>query len=195
MASSYRTIVADPPWPFVWQGGAGGRRANRTTLGYATMDVEAIAALPVANVAAVDATLLLWTTMAALHAGQALAVARAWGFPDRAGEFIWRKPNFGAGDFPRIGHETCLIYRRGAGSLNPNRPRNVHSVQTWAQVYGRGNGGKQHSAKPDGFYDMVAAGYVGPYLELFARRARLGWHHWGDESLGTATLVADNNAA
>jgi len=26
----------------------------------------------------------------------------------------------------------------------------------------------------------------GPYLEMFARRARFGWDYWGDQSLGTA---------
>lgn len=30
----------------------------------------------------------------------------------------------------------------------------------------------------------------GPYVELFARRARFGWDYWGDQSLGTAEMVA-----
>lgn len=78
-----------------------------------------------------------------------------------------------------------MIYRRGEGSLRADAPRNTHSVQTWAQKYGRGNGGKQHSAKPDGFYDSVEAGYSGPYAELFSRRARFGWDYpVGDEALG-----------
>ncbi len=47
-----------------------------------------------------------------------------------------------------------------------------------------------HSAKPDAFYDMVEQVSSGPYLELFARRARFGWDYWGDQSLGTAELQA-----
>jgi hypothetical protein len=43
----------------------------------------------------------------------------------------------------------------------------VHSVQTWAQRYDT-NAGKTHSAKPDGFYDLVEQGFEGPYLEMFA---------------------------
>jgi N6-adenosine-specific RNA methylase IME4 len=186
----YRTIVADPPWPFVWHGKAGGRRANDTKLGYETMPYGAIKDLAVEELADVDATLLMWVTQEALHEGYASLVARAWGFPDRVGEFIWRKPNFGTGAYPRIGHETCVIYRRGKGSLRPDAPRNVHSVQTWAQNYGKGNGGKQHSAKPEGFYDVVEQGYAGPFVELFARRARFGWDYWGDQSLGTAEVAA-----
>ena len=35
--------------------------------------------------------------------------------------------------------------------------------------------------------ELTRAG--GPYLEMFARRARFGWDFWGDESLGTAELA------
>jgi N6-adenosine-specific RNA methylase IME4 len=187
----FRTIVADPPWPFRWEGSPGGRRRNRTALGYETMDYTTIAALEVSGTVVADhATLMLWVTQDALHQGHAWNVAQAWGFPDRIGEFIWRKPNFGAGAFPRIGHETCVIYKRGKGSLKADGPRDVHSVQTWQQRFDT-NGGKTHSAKPDGFYDAVEQGFAGPYLEMFARRARLGeWHYWGNESLSTVEMVA-----
>jgi len=46
----------------------------------------------------------------------------------------------------------------------------------------------KHSAKPEAFLDLVERMSPGPYVELFARRARFGWDYWGDESLGTATL-------
>jgi N6-adenosine-specific RNA methylase IME4 len=149
------------------------------------MAYGAIQALEVPS--APDATLLLWVTQDALHSGAAQAVARSWGFTARAGEVIWRKPNFGTGAYPRIGHETCVVYRRGSGSLRADAPRDVHSVQTWAQLYSGANG-KRHSAKPDGFIDFVEGGFEGPYLEMFARRARFGWDYAGDESLGTAEM-------
>jgi N6-adenosine-specific RNA methylase IME4 len=48
-----------------------------------------------------------------------------------------------------------------------------------------------HSVKPDAFYDLVESVSPGPYVELFARRARLGdWSYWGNESLGTAEMAA-----
>jgi N6-adenosine-specific RNA methylase IME4 len=47
-----------------------------------------------------------------------------------------------------------------------------------------------HSAKPDCFYDMVERVTPGPHVEMFARRARFGWAYWGNESLGTASMVA-----
>jgi N6-adenosine-specific RNA methylase IME4 len=40
-----------------------------------------------------------------------------------------------------------------------------------------------HSAKPEAFLDVVEQVSPGPYLELFSRRARLGWDTWGDEAL------------
>jgi N6-adenosine-specific RNA methylase IME4 len=45
-----------------------------------------------------------------------------------------------------------------------------------------------HSAKPEAFIDMVEQVSPGPYVELFARRARFGWDYWGDQSLGTAEM-------
>ena len=39
----------------------------------------------------------------------------------------------------------------------------------------------RHSAKPEAFYDMVESMSPGPYLDVFARRQRLGWDTWGNE--------------
>lgn len=40
---------------------------------------------------------------------------------------------------------------------------------------------KKHSEKPEAFQTVVESVSPGPYLELFARRKRLGWHAWGNE--------------
>lgn len=45
-----------------------------------------------------------------------------------------------------------------------------------------------HSAKPEAFLDMVETVSPGPYLELFARRQRLGWDTWGNEALEHAEM-------
>lgn len=175
LSPPYTTVVADPPWPFRWSGGAGGRRARATGLGYTLMTVDDIAALPVSGLAASDAHLYLWVTPALHREGVGCAVARAWGF-EPVDEIIWRKPNFGTGAFPRHGHEPLLICRRG--DLPFTGPRNVHSVQDWRQTYDR-NGGKGHSRKPPGALDLVEQHSPGPYVELFSRTPRLGWDSWG----------------
>ena len=50
----------------------------------------------------------------------------------------------------------------------------------------------KHSKKPEAFQDIVESVSPGPYLELFARRQRLGWHTWGNEALNHVTLVPHN---
>ena len=41
---------------------------------------------------------------------------------------------------------------------------------------------REHSRKPDEFYEIVESCSPGPYLEMFARGARPGWQVWGDQS-------------
>ena len=40
---------------------------------------------------------------------------------------------------------------------------------------------RAHSEKPDEAYARMQKLFGGPYLELFARKERLGWKTWGDE--------------
>jgi N6-adenosine-specific RNA methylase IME4 len=188
MTVRYRTIVADPPWPITWTMGTtriNGRGERhpilKRELGYPTMPLDTIAALDIEALAAPDAHLYLWTVDRFLIAGDAARIARAWGFePKRL--LVWRKSGFGLGTFPRPQHEVCVIATRGH---LPFAVRNTGSVQSWPVVYERrGNSaGRCHSAKPEAFLDLVEQASPGPYLELFARRQRLGWDTWGDEAL------------
>jgi N6-adenosine-specific RNA methylase IME4 len=180
----YRTIVADPPWPVKgdavlrpWVIGPGGRRKRATVFPYPLMTMEAIHALPVAAIAEDNAHLYMWTTVKLNAAGLGKATVEAWGF-DWVGEIVWKKANFGFGWFPRPQHEILVIARRGR---LPFKHRNVGSVQEWKQDYSA-NGGKRHSVKPDAALDLVESNSPGPYLEMFARRNRLGWDTWGNES-------------
>jgi N6-adenosine-specific RNA methylase IME4 len=187
----YRTLVADPPWPIQWSGGTttagastGSTRSYRKRpLPYTTMPVDEIAALPVGPLAADDAHLFLWTLDRYVLDGSAAMVARAWGFTVLPQMIVWRKANAGLGRYIRPTHELVVIARRGAARMNELSTVSVHD---WAQP--RLNGAKVHSAKPDGFLDLVEQLVPGPYVELFARRARFGWDYFGDESLGTAEL-------
>lgn len=189
----YRTICADPPWRLVgnakersrpWAS-KGGRRGRDTFFPYATQSLEWIEGLPVKSLAdSRGAHLYLWVPASFNREGLGVRVARAWGF-EVVSELIWAKPGFGLGKFPRPQHEIVLVCR--LGSL-PFAVRDVGSVQRWSQTYARGNGGRVHSAKPEGLQDLAERASPGPYLELFARRGRLGWDAWGDEVLVTPGL-------
>jgi N6-adenosine-specific RNA methylase IME4 len=145
------------------------------------MTVDEIAALPVADLAEPDAALYLWTINA--YVEQAYDVARAWGFkPSTLHTWCKAPMGGGLGGAHGITSEFFLYARKGS----PVERRRTGTWHAWKRYYV--NGAPSHSAKPDGFYDLVHEVNDGAYVELFARRARLGWDYWGDESLGTAEL-------
>jgi N6-adenosine-specific RNA methylase IME4 len=148
------------------------------------MTLEDIAALPVHALAERAAHLYLWTTNRFLEA--AYAVVRAWNFRQPQ-VLVWCKPPMGVGfgGAFTVTAEFILFARRG--SL-PHSKRQDSSWWNWSRVYE--NGHIAHSAKPDAFLDLVEQVSPGPYLELFARRQRLGWDTWGDEALEHVRLEA-----
>lgn len=217
----YRTIVADPGWPFGDKLPGDGRGAVKN---YKTMTVDAIAryldseAMRIqlfdacgrtrtAPVIAKDARLFLWR----VHAMQeeALFVMRAWGFGAPVSELVWAKvdkddervidaiiarlrkesPNldgrgqkkiaieearrltFGMGRTFRAAHEVCLVGRRG----RPERLSGSERSVFFAPV-------REHSQKPEEFFEIVERVSPGPYLELFAGgHRRPGWTCLGDD--------------
>lgn len=178
-AGEYRTVVADPPWEY--EDGTGASYSSRgrrnCDLPYPTMTVDEIAAMPVPDVMDGRSTLFLWTTNRYLW--DAREIATAWNFPVIA-TLVWCKQRgLGSGGVFYSNVEFCLYCRRPQVAA----PARIHS--RWFD-WGRG----AHSAKPEAFLDMVEEVSPGPYLELFSRRARLGWDVWGNESLAGGEIAA-----
>lgn len=141
------------------------------------MTLEEIASLPVRDLAESDAHLYLWTTNRYLR--PAYDIAEAWGFTV-AKPLVWCKEPMGFMGRPFTSSaEFVLFCRRGSLRCIADAGR-----QWWIWPRGR------HSAKPEAFQDIVEQVSPGPYVELFARRDRLGWDTWGNESLGTAEMAA-----
>jgi N6-adenosine-specific RNA methylase IME4 len=162
----------------------GRHRGGTVKLPYRTMSLDEIRALPVGELADDDAHLYVWTTNRFLE--DTFGIVRGWGFRP-AQVLVWAKPPMGVGfgGAFTVTAEFVIFARRG--SL-PHAARQDSSWWQWSRVYE--NGHIAHSAKPEAFLDLVEAVSPAPRLEMFARRDRLGWDTWGDESLNTAKVAA-----
>lgn len=165
MSGKYRVLYADPPWAY---DNSGFEQSAQQF--YPTMAVDDIAALPVASIADEPAVLYLWATSPLLP--EALRVMAAWGFEYKAHR-IWRKDRApGIGWWLRTEHELLLIGTRG-GNYHPSEK--LPSVVEAAVSI--------HSRKPDSFRADIERVHGGPYIELFGRRATIGWDLWGNEDV------------
>lgn len=176
-AGRFGTVLADPPWRFANQTGKVAPEHKRLAR-YGTLSLDAIAALPVAEIAADRAHLYLWVPNALLPEG--LAVMQAWGFAYKS-NLVWHKvrrdggsDGRGVGFYFRNVTELVLFGVRGLGArtLAPGR-RQVNYLATRK---------REHSRKPDELYALIEACSWGPYLEMFARGQRAGWTGWGHQA-------------
>jgi N6-adenosine-specific RNA methylase IME4 len=152
---------------------------------YKTLSFEALAALPIKALAAPSGChLFCWSSGPFLP--QAIELIGFWGFKYSTRCFTWLKTKRGwdgisplaVTDFPvglglTVRHQTeiVLLARRG----NCRRQRKDIRELIFAPR-------REHSRKPSEFYDRVEQYCCGPYVDLFARERRPGWHVWGDES-------------
>jgi len=173
----YSTILADPPWQFQNRTGKMAPEHKRL-LRYPTMELKEIMEMPVAKLAAAKSHLYLWVPNALLQEG--LKVMEAWGFTYKS-NLVWYKirkdggpDGRGVGFYFRNVSELILFGVRGSmRTLRPGRTQvNVLSTRK-----------REHSRKPDEFYDLIEHCSPGPYLELFARFPRAGWDQWGNEDV------------
>ena len=195
----YRTIVADPPWRYSSQpSDRGPGRGASAEHYYPTLSNDALAeSIPVSEFAAQSAHLFLWVTNPVLteqhygHDGLSVAdLVLRWEFEPKA-LITWVKTTRegavsrgGTGWYWRGATEHVVhAVRGGAGVPSDKRLPNVFMAPRTG-----------HSSKPDLFFDLVESISPGPYLEMFARRERLGWDSWGDQSLGTAEMPSKDAA-
>jgi N6-adenosine-specific RNA methylase IME4 len=154
---------------------------NAVPMPYQQMKVAEIMALPVGQLAADDCDLYLWATQKYLP--DAFGVLEAWGFR-YCQTLTWCKTPRGTGQGGLYCPTTEFLILGRKGKM-PDKKR-VDS--TWWNVKRPHN---CHSAKPEFFQDMIEAMSDAPRLELFARRKRLGWHHWGNEIASDVEMPND----
>lgn len=183
-------IAADPPWKFKARTALQSRNwdsARDVEKHYDCIETPDLEALPVRDLAAKDCHLFLWATGPCLR--QAFDVIEAWGFRYSTVAFTWAKLrsshdpmqlrvlptmaadfHVGLGLTTRKNAEFVLLGRRGS-------PKRLRKDIRELIIAPR----REHSRKPDEFFDRVRAYAVGPYLELFSRETRPGWTCWGNE--------------
>ena len=172
----YGVVVADPPWAYAqWSE----RKQGAARSVYNLLSTADLCAMPVKDIAKTDSVLLLWGTWPKLP--DALQVMAAWGFEYVTG-FPWVKLtpsgegiHYGIGFWVRGCSEFVFIGRRG--NVSPPRLEGILGLIA---------PNLHHSRKPDDVHD-IAETLPGPYLELFARRSRLGWTSFGNDIEDMAT--------
>jgi N6-adenosine-specific RNA methylase IME4 len=159
----YDVISVDPPWNY---GREYDPETSRVANPYPEMSSEQIKALrlPFSN----DSILFLWTTHKFLP--DAFEILKEWGFEYKA-TLVWNKEKIGMGAWFRMQCEFCLFAVKGKPFWSNTTERDII-------VESR----REHSRKPDAFFNMVDKLCVGRKLEYFSREQREGWEVYGNDT-------------
>jgi len=132
------------------------------------MTLEEIAALPVPELLTEDAIVWLWTTTRFL--GEAIMMAaQSWGLAKR-NVLTWDKERVGNGHWLLGQTEHCLLLTRGEPLFEQGNATTLIRERS-----------REHSRKPEAFYELVVNTCPRPKLEMFARERRSGFEPWGAE--------------
>jgi len=164
----FDVISVDPPWPYEGDSknltsyDSSGRRVANP---YPEMSIEQIKAieLPLMN----DSIIFLWTTHRFLP--DAFSILKEWGMDYKA-TLVWNKEKIGMGAWFRMQCEFCLVGIKGKPYFENTKHRDI-IIETR----------REHSRKPDSFFEMVNEITIGRRLEYFSREKRDGWEVFGND--------------
>lgn len=172
----YNVVEADPAWDFVNYSDKGTKKGADPH--YEVMSLADIMALPVGQLARPPAILLLWVPTPMIPQG--LRVMAHWGFEYKS-KLEWRKiypsgkVRTGPGYRVRTKSEPILL-----GALGPQTHAAFPSIFDGMCFDGIA---REHSRKPDEFYDIVREATPGhTRCSLFTRETRDGFESWGREA-------------
>jgi len=165
----YHVIAIDPPWAYNEKGGFSSddydAQNNRGAVDYPTMTVEQIKKIEIPS--AEDSVLFLWTTHAFLR--DSFDIMKEWGFEYKA-TIVWDKVKMGMGRNVRMQVEFCLLGIKGKPIIQGSSERDIITEPR-----------REHSRKPEAFYEMVERMCIGNKLDYFSRQTRKNWEHYGAE--------------
>ena len=177
----YNVIVVDPPWQYP-------NTKNEIPYGnipnYPCMPIEDIMKLPIDTLAADDCLLFLWVTEHFM--AEAFILLESWNIKNRRKIVVWFKEKSCPGQMLNVKAEFIVFGYRGKpvtrleseyDNILFGEECDVASIEVKPT-----KGRRLHSKKPEDFYDMVDDLCTGTKLEMFSRREREGWTHWGNEA-------------
>ena len=162
----YRTIVIDPPWDM--EKIQRDLAPNQVDFDYPTMSLDEIKdfKLPAHE----ECHLWLWTTQKYLR--PSFDLLDAWDFTYLA-TFVWHKNGgFQPVGLPQFNCEFVLLARKGGQPF-------VETKQFFTCFDAKR---REHSRKPDEFYDVVKRVCPEPRIDIFSREDREGYDVWGLEA-------------
>lgn len=177
----YKVILCDPPWSYRNKN-TGGSMKSGSSAKYPTMSFEELLniATVIEKISEKDCALFLWTTVPMLQ--DALLILNGWGFQYKTALFWNKSGRLGIGFWYRGQVEILLLGIKG--NVKAFRIQKPNFIQ--AKV-------REHSRKPDEFYDLIEATNLNPKIELFARYERIGFDQWGDECQRISGVISNGN--
>lgn len=160
-------IVIDPPWQM--EKIERDVRPNQVGFDYPTMSEEELVDFPVPDMADHNCHLFCWTTQKFLPA--AMRLIGDWKFRYVC-TFVWHKAGgFQPTGLPQFNCEFVLYARRGSPKFVDTKgfPTCFNAPR------------REHSRKPDEFYDMLRLVTAGRRIDVFSREAREGFSQYGNE--------------
>lgn len=166
----FETIVIDPPWPMtkIERDVA----PNQAGFSYPTMTDEELRAFAgtVIEMAADDCHIFMWTTQKFQWLAKELI--ELYGFRPMF-TMVWHKAGgFQPFGLPQFNCEFVIYGRKGT-------PRFV-STKNFDCCFNAPR--REHSRKPDEFYDIVSLATKGPRVDVFSREPREGFEQFGNET-------------
>lgn len=164
----YSCIVIDPPWEM--KKIERDVRPNQVEFDYPTMDEDELSHFDVRGMAADDCHLFCWTTHK--HLPMALRLIDHWGFRYVC-TLVWHKPGgFQPIGLPQYNCEFVLYARLGSPEF----------IDTKAFPCCFEAPRREHSRKPDEFYNLIGRVTGSPRIDVFSREQREGFHQYGNET-------------
>ena len=167
--SIYRTIVIDPPWPI--EKIERKLYPNQKHMDYNLMSIKEIEEFPVKRFANKDgAKLFVWTTQK--HLEKTFNIIRNWGFNPIL-VMTWVKGG-GFQPFNLPQYDVEFVILSTTGNVNFLSTKNFFSSFTGER--------REHSRKPDEFYDIIRRVGPEPRMDIFNRGKIEGFDTYGYEA-------------